>query len=139
MYVRRTCVWGIAALGAVVAIPRGSVAQATDQWQAHLANGDYVYELTPRGLRGDTAVFVHNGAEVTLPLRRIDELRRIHKSFKHGSGGPRAVFGGLAGADDEVFQLTLASVAEKRAVFQKILGHAAKDSTAAHAGAAPRS
>lgn len=110
-----------AAVAIQAAMPQRSFAQAMDEWQVHLANGSYVYELQLKTLGATEVLFEHHGTAVQLPLSRIDELRRIHKSFKHGTGGARATFGGLAGADDDVVQLSQYSVAEKHDILANVL------------------
>lgn len=134
MRVRASCVYGIATIVTLLAAPRAASAQAIDQWQAHLANGRYMYELQFKALRGNEAVFEHAGKIVQLRLGEIDELRRIHKSFKHGTGGARATFGGLAGADDDVFQISQYSVSEKRDILTKVLAVVTESSTSVSQG-----
>jgi hypothetical protein len=92
-----------------------------DEWQVHREDGSYVYELQLRGLRGNSLLFQHDQRTVEIPLAEIDELRRIHKSFKHGTGGARATFGGLAGADDDVFKLSLYSIPQRHEILAKVL------------------
>ena len=93
-----------------------------------------MYELQFKALRGNEAVFEHAGKMVQLRLSEIDELRRIHKSFKHGTGGARATFGGLAGADDDVFQISQYSVSEKRDILAKVLAVVTDSSTSVSQG-----
>ena len=109
------------AAGMLAMTPRTSSAQAMDEWQVHREDGSYVYELQLRGLRGNSLLFQHDQRTVEIPLAEIDELRRIHKSFKHGTGGARATFGGLAGADDDVFKLSLYSIPQRHEILAKVL------------------
>jgi hypothetical protein len=123
--------FGITALVAWTALAPRAQAQAMDDWQVHLANGSYVYELKLKTLRAHDLLFEREGKRIDVPLKDIDELRRIHKSFKHGTGGARATFGGLAGADDDVVQLSQFSVPEKHDIVAKVLAAIRTDSAAA--------
>jgi hypothetical protein len=111
--------------------------QATDRWQAELSNSEIVYEIRPLRLRHDTLVVRQGDSTLGIPLGRLSALRRYHKSFKRGTGGPRAVFGGLIGADDELYQLTLLSTDEKRAVLESLLRKLSDTTTTAAASPKP--
>ena len=115
-------------LASLTGLSHRVAAQAKDDWQVHLADGSYVYELRVKTLRATDILFEHDGKPVRIPLERIDEVRRIHKSFKRGTGGARATFGGLAGADDDVVQLSQYSVPEKHNIVARVLTLFASDS-----------
>src|SRR5919202_7026350 len=110
-----------AVLSSLLSAASAAGAQVTNRWQAELSNSDIVYEIRPLRLQYDTLVVHPGDSTLGIPLARLSALRRDHKSFKHGTGGPRAVFGGLIGADDELYQLTLLSTDEKRAVLESLL------------------
>lgn len=99
-----------------------AVAQSPERWQLTLGTSDILYELQPLGLAGDTLVLRQGGSERRLPLREITELRRVRKSMRLMVGGERRrSLGDLVGADDQVFQMRLMEVPEKRELVRRIL------------------
>ena len=126
-----------ATLSALLGAASAAGAQATNRWQAELSNSDIVYEIRPLRLRHDTLVVRQGDSTLGIPLARLSVLRRYHKSFKHGTGGPRAVFGGVIGADDEVYQLTLLSIDEKRSLLESLLKKLSDTTTTAAASPKP--
>jgi hypothetical protein len=123
-----------AGLAALLSSTHSAAAQATNRWQAELSNADIVYEIRPLRLQHDTLVVQQGDSTPGIPLARLSALRRYHKSFKRGTGGARATFGGLIGADDEVYQMTLLSVDEKRAMIEEILKKLADGTTTTASG-----
>jgi hypothetical protein len=127
-----------AALGAAIAAacPASGAAQASppdsaavvprgERWQILLDDGDYVYDVRPLRLGGDT-LYVQLLDSATappraIPLATIDELRRVGASVKMVGAGARGTFGGLAGADDAVFKLAMYDAAERRRIVAGIL------------------
>lgn len=128
--VRAAFLAALAAAAAALATP--SHAQERERWQLTFSDGSYLYELRPVGLRGDSLVIEREGTTEVLALERIDELRRVQKSLK-GVGSPRATFGGLIGADDDVFRLAYLDLPERCRIVREILAarRAEQGSTAA--------
>ncbi len=133
MRINEYVVGALAAVAMLAMTPRTTAAQAMDEWQVHREDGSYLYELRLEKLDSNALQFERDGRKIEIPLADIDELRRIHKSFKHGTGGARATFGGLAGADDDVFKLSLYSIPERREIVAKVL-RVLSDSTSARQG-----
>jgi hypothetical protein len=50
---------------------------------------------------------------------------------KHGAGGAYATFAGVIGADEQVFQLTLLTIDERRSKLEEILRRLTMESTRA--------
>jgi hypothetical protein len=96
-------------------------ARPTARWQLMFADGTYLWELQLVRLSGDTLIVAQGDTLRAVPLAVLDELRQVGKSIKMVGAGARGVFGGLAGADDEVYKLTLDSVAEKRRIVEALL------------------
>jgi hypothetical protein len=144
----------LAALGVLVAValgPRTAAAQHSSsassstarppegwsrapRWQAALHDGSYLWELTPTGLSGDTLVARQADSVVRVPLAEVDELRLVEASIKRVGAGGRGTFGGLAGADDEVYTLARYGVDERRRIVEQAL---AAHAPAADSGARP--
>ncbi len=104
-----------------------------DRWQLTLSSGQILYELRLLRLAGDTIVFRQDSTTVSVPLAQLSELRLVQSSTSRAGmvGGMR---GSLVGADDDVYQLTLYTVPEKRQILEQVLQQyppepAAADST----------
>jgi hypothetical protein len=109
-----------------------SSAQATDRWELELSNASIMYEVRPLRVERDALVLQQSDSTVRVPLSQVTVLRRFVKSVKHGAGGAYATFAGVIGADDEVFQLTLLTIDERRAKLEEILRRLATESTRAN-------
>lgn len=96
-------------------------AQSPERWQVTLRSGQILYELQPESLSGDTLVLLQDHAARRLPLSEITELRRVRASIDLAERAGRNSIGALTGADDQVFQMTLLEVGEKRALVAQIL------------------
>jgi len=88
-----------------------------------LSNSENLYEVKPLRLRGDTLILAHGDSTIALPLERISVLRRVRKSAQRPT---RAV----AGSEDEVYQMSLFTVAERRAALDSLLRVLATDGPA---------
>lgn len=119
----------LAALVAVLATlpPARAAAQEDtprrdDRWQLTLGNGEYVWDVRPVALRGDSLVVRQADTLRAVPIGRIVELRRIRKSeMRRGEGAAAAAMSALTGADDEVYDLRAAEPADRRRTVQAIL------------------
>jgi len=107
-------------------------AQATDRWEIELSDASIMYEVRPVRVERDALVLQQSDSTVRVPLSRVTVMRRFVKSVKHGAGGAYATFAGVIGADDEVFQLTLLTIDERRAKLEEILRRLATESTRAN-------
>jgi len=108
-------------LAAIVTVPAGVSAQSTERWQVLLSSGQILYELVPESLAGDTLV-LRQGEDVRrIPLADISELRRVRASVELAERAGRNSLAALSGADDQVYQMTLLDVGEKRVVVREIL------------------
>lgn len=96
---------------------------AQERWQLTLASGQYHWDLRLVRLDGEALVVRHADTTIAVPVREITELRRVAKSLKRVGGGDdgRAVLGSLMGADDEVYQLTLATLPDRLAIIRNVL------------------
>ena len=105
--------------------PGTAVAQspwyARDRWQLELDTGAMVFECQLRERRGDRLFFVEADSVRSLPLVALTGMRLLRPAEKTVGAGARGTFGALAGADDEVYQLTLLTVPERRAVVDSLL------------------
>jgi hypothetical protein len=124
----RTLFCGVAMM--VLAAPCS--AQATDRWELELSNASIMYEVRPLRVERNALVLQQRDSTVRVPLSQVTVLRRFVKSVKHGAGGAYATFAGVIGADDEVFQLTLLTIDERRAKLEEILRRLATESTRAN-------
>jgi hypothetical protein len=88
-----------------------------------LSNSENLYEVKPLRLRGDTLILAQGDSTIALPLERISVLRRIRKSAQRAT---RAA----AGSEDEVYQMSLFTVAERRAALDSLLRVLATDGPA---------
>jgi hypothetical protein len=107
-------------------------AQATDRWEIELRDASIMYEVRPVRVERDALVVQQSDSTVRVPLSQVTVLRRFVKSVKHGAGGAYATFAGVIGADDQVFQLTLLTIDERRAKLEEILRRLAMESTRAN-------
>jgi hypothetical protein len=96
-------------------------APAQERWQLSLSSSKILYELQPVDLAGDTLVILQEGARRRIPLAEISELRRIQPTMEVAGRGARPSIAALVGADDQVFQMTLLTLDEKRALVGEIL------------------
>jgi hypothetical protein len=100
-----------------------------ERWQIERADGSYLWDLRlarVAGRRGDTLVVASGDALVRVPVDSIDELRQVKKSAKVVGAGARGVLGGLLGADDEVYRLSLLTPEERRRTVARLVAeHAA--------------
>lgn len=106
------------------AVGEASHAEATasaDRWQLTLNSGAILYGLRIVGLSSDSLVVRHADTAATIPLGQIVELRLVQKSSKQIGAGERGALGGLVGADDKVYEMTLLSLDERRGVIELIL------------------
>jgi len=94
---------------------------AQERWQLTRTSGDYLWDIQLVKLEGTSLVVRQADTSVTVPVSQITELRRVGKAVKRVGDGGRGVFAGLMGADDEVYQLTLDTVAERVAVIRELL------------------
>jgi len=86
----------------------------TDRWQVELSSSENLYEVKPLRLRGDTLILQQGDSTVAVPLARLSVLRRIRKSAERPT---RAV----AGSEDEVYQMSLFTVPERRTALDSLL------------------
>jgi hypothetical protein len=107
-------------------------AQATDRWEIELSNASIMYEVRPLRVERDALVVQQSDSTLRVPISQVTVLRRFVKSVKHGAGGAYATFAGVIGADDEVFQLTLLTIDERRTKLEEILRRLATESTRAN-------
>jgi hypothetical protein len=110
-------------LAAIVTAPAGVSAQSPERWQVLLSSGQILYELVPESLAGDTLVLRLRQSEDLrrIPLADISELRRVRASVELAERAGRNSLAALSGADDQVYQMTLLDVGEKRVVVREIL------------------
>jgi hypothetical protein len=94
---------------------------ARDRWQLELSSGAVVFECQLRERSGDSLTIAEAGSSRVVPLAMLTGLRLLRPAAKTVGGGARGTFGALAGADDEVYQLTLLSVPERRVVVDSLL------------------
>ncbi len=106
----------VVCLGLALAVP---CAAQGDRWQLTLRDGMIVWDLQLEKLAGDTLVARHRDSTFSWPLLQVDELRLVQQAIeRRGAGGPGV--GALSGLEDEVYQLTLLDLGERRGVVQKI-------------------
>src|SRR5918912_739199 len=89
--------------------PRAAAADP-ERWQIERADGSYLWDLRlvrVAGAGGDTLVVAHGDTLLRVPVDSVDELRQVKKSAKVVGAGARGILGGLLGADDEVYRLSL--------------------------------
>lgn len=96
-------------------------AQEEDRWQATLNDGRTLWDLHLRSLRGDTLVLQHAESTYRFPIKEVDELRLVRKSERRQTPEANRYAGVLGGADDEVYRLTLYTVAERRQILEQVL------------------
>lgn len=94
---------------------------ARDRWQLELSSGSVIFECQLRERRGDSLFVAEADTVRSVPLTKLTALRLLLPAAKVVGRGARGVFGGLAGADDVVYQLTLLSVPERRVVVDSLL------------------
>ena len=94
---------------------------ARDRWQLELSTGAMVFECQLRERRGDNLLVAEAGSVRSIPLSTLTGMRLLRPAAKTVAGGARGTFGALAGADDEVYQLTLLSLPERRVVVDTLL------------------
>ena len=94
---------------------------ARDRWQIELSSGAVIYECQLRERRGDTLLIAEGDSLRGVQLARLTGLRLLRPAAKTVAHGARGTFGALAGSDDEVYQLTLLSLPERRAVVDTLL------------------
>jgi len=80
-----------------------------------------VFECQLRERRGDNLLVAEAGSVRSIPLSTLTGMRLLRPAAKTVAGGARGTFGALAGADDEVYQLTLLSLPERRVVVDTLL------------------
>jgi hypothetical protein len=107
-------------------LPAGALAQSPERWQVTLATGQILYELYPESLAADTLVLRQGGAARRIALADLSELRRVRASVELAERAGRNAIAALSGADDEVYQMTLLDVGEKRTVVGEILAALAR-------------
>jgi len=114
--VRACWVAGIVLLGAAPV-----AAQQGDRWQLTLDDGTIVWELRLVRFRGDTLVVQQGDSTLRFPINQVDELRLVRKAERRQTAEPNRYGGVLGGSDDEVFRLTLYSLAERRQIVAQIV------------------
>jgi hypothetical protein len=95
-------------------------AQRDDRWQITLNDGRILWELHLVRFRGDTLVVQQGDSTFRFPINQVDELRLVRKAERRQTNEPNRYGGVLGGADDEVFRLTLYSLAERRQILAQI-------------------
>jgi hypothetical protein len=100
---------------------------AQQRWQLTRTSGDYLWDLQLVKLEGTSLVVRQADSSFAVPVSQITELRRVGKAMKRMGDGGRGVFAGLMGADDEVYQLTLDTVAERVIAIREILRRHGRD------------
>lgn len=113
-------------MGLVLALPlKEATAQspwyARDRWQLELTTGTVIFECQLRGRIGNNLLVVESDSIRRVPLVRLTGMRLLRPAAKTVAGGARGTFGALAGSDDEVYQLTLLTLPERRAVVDTLL------------------
>jgi hypothetical protein len=115
----------LAFLLTAVPLSRGAQAQAPwyarDRWQLELSSGSVIFECQLRDRRGDTLFVTESDSVRAVVLPALTGMRLLRPAAKTVAHGARGTFGALAGADDEVFQLTLLTVPERRVVVDTLL------------------
>ena len=112
---RALWVAGIVLLGAAPL-----TAQRDDRWQITLNDGKILWELHLVRFRGDTLVVQQGDSTFRFPITQVDELRLVRKAERRQTPEPNRYGGVLGGADDEVFRLTLYTLAERRQILAQI-------------------
>jgi hypothetical protein len=114
----------LAALGYAM-VPSPTNAQrpwyARDRWQLELATGAIVFECQLRERVGDSLLITEADSTRSIPLATVTGMRLLRPAAKTVARGARGTFGALAGADDEVYQLALLTVPDRRAVVDTLL------------------
>jgi hypothetical protein len=113
--VRALWVAGIVLLGAAPV-----AAQQDERWQITLADGKIIWELRLARFRGDTLAVQQGDSTLRFPINQVDELRLVRKAERRQTAEPNRYGGVLGGADDEVFRLTLYTLAERRQIVAQI-------------------
>jgi hypothetical protein len=115
--------------GEATAQQQRATAADPERWQIERADGSYLWDLRlvrVAGRGGDTLVVASADTLVRVPVDSIDELRQVKKSAKVVGAGARGVLGGLLGADDEVYRLSLLTPQERRRTVARLVAeHAA--------------
>ena len=112
---------GVAALLTSGQLHAQSPWYARDRWQLELSTGAMVFECQLRQRRGDDLLIAEADSVRTIPLTTLTGMRLMRPAAKTVAGGARGTFGALAGADDDVYQLTLLSLPERRVVVDTLL------------------
>jgi hypothetical protein len=94
---------------------------ARDRWQLELSSGSVIFECQLRERRGDTLFVTESDSVRAVELPALTGMRLLRPAAKTVAHGARGTFGALAGSDDEVFQLTLLTLPERRAVVDTLL------------------
>jgi hypothetical protein len=92
-----------------------------DRWQLELSDGSVVFECRLRQRTGDLLLITEADSMRSVPLQKLTGLRLLRPAAKTVAHGARGTFGALAGADDEVYQLTLFTVPERSQVIDTLL------------------
>ena len=107
----------LALLGAASARAQGE----EDRWQATLKDGTTLWDLHLIGLRRDTVLLRHADSTYRFSIGQVDELRLVRKSERRQTAEANRYAGVLGGVDDEVYRLTLYTVAERRQILEQVL------------------
>jgi hypothetical protein len=94
---------------------------ARDRWQLELSTGGVIFECHLRERKGDDLLIVEADSTRRVSLAGLTGMRLLRPAAKTVAHGARGTFGALAGADDEVYQLTLLMVPERRQVVDSLL------------------
>jgi hypothetical protein len=94
---------------------------ARDRWQLELSRGSVIFECQLRERRGDTLFVTESDSVRAVGLPALTGMRLLRPAAKTVAHGARGTFGALAGSADEVFQLTLLSLPERREVVDTVL------------------
>lgn len=94
---------------------------ARDRWQLELSSGTVIFECQLKERSGDNLIVTESDSLRRIPLTSLTGMRLLLPAAKTVARGARGTFGALAGSDDEVYQLTLLGVPERRIVVDSLL------------------
>jgi hypothetical protein len=110
-----------ATAGAQAGADAGGRPRRPDRWQVQLAGGQYLWDVRLLRESGDSLVVSQADSSVSVPLQDIQQLRLIRATEMRAGAGTREALGALSGANDEVFDLTVADAEERRRIVRQIL------------------
>jgi len=106
--------------GIVLLVAAPVAAQHDDRWQMTLNDGRILWDLHLVRFRGDTLAVQQGDSTFRFPITQVDELRLVRKAERRQTNEPNRYGGGLGGADDEAFRLTLYDLVERRQILAQI-------------------